>query len=123
MLSKMETIYDEATKKANKLAEERLASSAPPPPPAAAAKESVAEKAAALEALTKHVEAAVARLIDKQADAREGNPINQGIDAAIRKVVENLAVGVMVDDQELQAALKEQITTALKDGLFGDKEE
>jgi hypothetical protein len=116
MLSKMEAVYSQATEKARK-----EAAAAPPAPPAAApAKESLGDKAIFFENLTKLIEEAATRLIDKQADAKEGNPVNQGIDNAIRKLVEKLAVDVMVADEDLQAMLKEQITDAFKTGLFGE---
>jgi hypothetical protein len=118
MLSKMEKVYLETYEKMSKAA----ATATPAPPAAAPAKESLGDKAKLLEGITKGVEEAVARLIDKQAVAKEGNPFAQGVDAAIKKITEKLAIDVLVADQELQDRIKEQVTKMLETGLFGDED-
>lgn len=122
-LSKMETVYEEAFKKATKLAAEKSpAPAAPPPPAAAAAKETLGDKSIFFENLTKLVEETAARLIDKQAIAREGNPITQGIDNAVRKLVESLTIKLLSEDEGIKEALTTQITTAINEGLLGGDE-
>lgn len=116
MLSKMERVYLEASEKAKTAAKDEAAKTAPP-------KESLAEKAGVVKELAKHVEDAVKRLMDKQADLETANPFEEGIDNAIRKISEKIAVDIMVADEDLQEKLKQNISEALRVGLFGDKEE
>jgi hypothetical protein len=116
MLSKMETVYSQAFEKA-KAATKEEAAKAPP------AKESLGEKAVVLKDLAKYVEKSVSDLMDKQALLEDVNPIEDGIDSAIKKISEKMAVDILVADEELQAKLKENITEALRSGLFGDKED
>jgi len=119
MLAKMETVYSQAFEKAKK----ETAATTPAPPAAAPAKESLGDKAKLLESITKGIEEAVARLIDKQAVAKEGNPFARGVDAAIQKITEKLAIDVLVADEEIQNRIKEQVTAALETGLFGEEGE
>lgn len=67
-------------------------------------------KTKVLEALTVH------------ADLKNGNPLEQGIDNAIRKFSESLAIDVLRENPELQSKLKENVGEALMSGLLGDKE-
>lgn len=112
-MSKMEKVYDEAQKK--------FAASTPAPAPAVPGRESVTEKTKAFEGLTKTIEEAVARLIEKNADEKQGNPISQGVDNAIRTVVEKLATSVILSDEEIQESLRGNITQAIKEGLLGKR--
>jgi hypothetical protein len=115
MLSKMERVYMEASEKAKAAVKEETAKTVP--------KESLAEKAVVFKDLAKFVEDAVDRVMKKDAELKAPNPFEEGIDNAIRKISEKIAVDIMVGDPELQAKLKENIEEALKVGLFGDKEE
>lgn len=112
-LSKMEKVYLETVEKAKTAAKEEVAKSMPAKP------ETLGDKAVVLKDLAKHVEEAVKRLMDKQADLEAPNPFEEGIDSAIRKISEKIAVDIMVGDEELQAKLKENISEALRVGLFG----
>jgi soluble cytochrome b562 len=116
MLSKMERVYLEASEKAKTAAKEEAAKTANP-------KETIGEKAAAFKDLAKYVEDAVSRVMTKSEELKAPNPFEEGIDNAIRKIAEKIAVDIMVADEELQEKLKQNIAETLRVGLFGDKEE
>ncbi len=55
-------------------------------------------------------------------ETKDGNPLEQGIDNAIRKFAEMLAVEVLKESPELMSKLRESVAEALTNGLIDDKE-
>lgn len=120
MLSKMERVYMEARDNATKNFEEKLASLPKAQPgPAPVAPKSPEQVNALIESVTKQIKGV---LMDWDA-IKTGNPVEQGIDNAIRLFSERMAIEVLKESPELQAKLKESVAEMLTSGLLGDKEE
>lgn len=118
-LSKMERVYMEARDNATKNFEEKLASLPKTAPAPAAPSKPPVDLEKTLDAISiKFKDALVS-----WGEAKEGNPLEQGIDNAIRKFAEKLAIDVLSGSPELMEKVRDSVAEALTRGLLGEKEE
>lgn len=115
-LSKMEKVYMEARDNATKNFEEKLAS-LPKAAPAPARAPLDIEKT--LDAISLKFKDALLTW----GETKGGNPLEQGIDNAIRKFSESIAFDVLKENPELQAKLRDSVAEALTKGLMDDEKE
>lgn len=116
-ISKMEKTYFEARESALKDFEKRLAERSPAP-----AAQPPAQSFDAF-ALVKEIHAHVEKALDRVQEIKVGNPLESGIDEAIKLFSQKLALEVLSSSPELQTRLKDSVVEALTAGLFGDNHE
>lgn len=119
-LSKMERVYLEACDKAKKGFDEKLAAL---PKPAAAPAPAPALPPINIEKTLDAISLKFKDALLTWGETKDGNPLEQGIDNAIRKFAEKLALDVLASSPELMSKLRDSVAEALTNGLLGDKEE